>query len=77
MSDPVQITTRQNGWYLCDVYFDEYGDPRMYREPTPVAWLTDRDDVHFDKQDALRDCDGFITPLFVMPRCKEKNDNTK
>ena len=33
-----------------------------------VAWLTDRDTMYFDKEDARRDCDGFIFPLF-----KEKN----
>ena len=37
-------------------------------EQEPVAWLTDRDTMYFDKEDARRDCDGFIFPLF-----KEKN----
>jgi hypothetical protein len=29
-----------------------------------VAWLTDRGAMYFDKEDARRDCDGFIQPLY-------------
>lgn len=31
----------------------------------PVAWLTDRQTMYFDKEDARRDCDGFIQPLYT------------
>jgi hypothetical protein len=34
----------------------------------PVAWLTDRDVMYFDKEDAWRDCDGFIRPLYTRPQ---------
>lgn len=33
----------------------------------PVAWITDREGLYFDKQDAFRDSDGFIKPLFLAP----------
>jgi hypothetical protein len=33
----------------------------------PVAWLTDRQTMYFDKEDARRDCDGFIQPLYTHP----------
>lgn len=36
-------------------------------EQEPVAWLTDREQMYFDKEDALRDCDGFIQPLYAAP----------
>jgi hypothetical protein len=36
-------------------------------EPKPVAWITDREGLYFDKQDAFRDSDGFIKPLFLAP----------
>jgi hypothetical protein len=29
-----------------------------------VAWLTDRGTMYFDKEDAQRDCDGIIQPLY-------------
>lgn len=32
--------------------------------PVPVSWLTDRESMYFDKEDARRDCDGFVTPLY-------------
>lgn len=31
---------------------------------TPVAYLTDRGSIESDRQDALDDSDGFITPLY-------------
>lgn len=31
----------------------------------PRAWLTDRDTMYFDKEDAKRDSDGFIQPLSI------------
>ena len=34
----------------------------------PVAWLTDREAMYFDKEDAWRDCDGFIQPLYTRPQ---------
>ena len=37
----------------------------------PVAWLTDRENMYFDKEDAWRDCDGFIQPLYT--EIKDKN----
>jgi hypothetical protein len=33
----------------------------------PTAWLTDRQTMYFDKEDARRDCDGFIQPLYTHP----------
>jgi hypothetical protein len=38
--------------------------PELKLEQFPVAWLTDRDTLYFDKQDAYDDCDGFIYPLY-------------
>ena len=40
-------------------------------EHEPVAWLTDRETIHFDKDDAWRDCDGFIQPLYTEPPKRE------
>ena len=37
----------------------------MQKQEAPVAWLTDRQSMYFDKEDALRDCDGFIQPLYT------------
>jgi hypothetical protein len=37
----------------------------------PVAWLTDRQTMYFDKEDARRDCDGFIQPLDTHPPRRE------
>jgi hypothetical protein len=34
----------------------------------PVAWLTDRNTFYFDIEDARRDCDGFIDPLYTHPK---------
>ena len=36
-------------------------------EQQPVAWLTDRETMYFDREDAWRDCDGFIQPLYTRP----------
>ena len=36
-------------------------------EQEPVAWLTDVQTMYFDKEDARRDCDGFIQPLYTHP----------
>jgi len=33
----------------------------------PVAWLTDREEMYFDKEDARRYSDGFIQPLYTAP----------
>lgn len=40
-------------------------------EQAPVAWLTDRETIHFDKDDAWRDCDGFIQPLYTAPPARK------
>lgn len=55
---------------LSDAYFAITTIEQALAQPKqePVAWLTDRDTMYFDKEDARRDCDGFIFPLF-----KEKN----
>jgi hypothetical protein len=44
---------------------------RLSTAQEPVAWLTDRENMYFDKEDARRDCDGFIQPLYT--EIKEKN----
>lgn len=36
-------------------------------EPEPVAWLTDREEMYFDKEDARRYSDGFVQPLYTAP----------
>lgn len=36
----------------------------------PMAWITDRETLHFDKEDARRDCDGFIQPLYTAAQKK-------
>lgn len=45
---------------LCEKFY-EAGKRHV---PVPVAWLTDRETMYFDKEDARRDCDGFIQPLY-------------
>jgi len=37
----------------------------------PTAWLTDRQTMYFDKEDARRDCDGFVLPLYTHPPRRE------
>ena len=37
----------------------------------PTAWLTDRQTMYFNKEDARRDCDGFILPLYAHPPRRE------
>ena len=39
----------------------------LEQKQEPVAWLTDRENMYFDKEDAWRDCDGFIQPLYTEP----------
>lgn len=40
-------------------------------DENPTAWLTDRGTMHFDKEDAWRDCDGFIQALYAeLPKRK-------
>jgi hypothetical protein len=36
-------------------------------EQEPVAWLNDREEMYFDKEDAFRNSDGFIQPLYTTP----------
>ena len=31
----------------------------------PVAWLTDREEMYFDREDAKRYSDGFVQPLYT------------
>lgn len=40
-------------------------------EQEPVAWLTDRAEMYFDKEDAYRYSDGFIQPLYTAPPQRE------
>jgi hypothetical protein len=40
---------------------------KLTQQQEPVAWITDREGLYFDKQDAFRDSDGFIKPLFLAP----------
>lgn len=41
-------------------------------EPEPAAWLTDRNELFFDKEDAYRYSDGFIIPLYTAPPQKKE-----
>jgi hypothetical protein len=40
-------------------------------EQEPVAWLNDREEMYFDKEDAFRNSDGFIQPLYTAPPKRE------
>ena len=42
----------------------------------PIAWLTDRKTIHFDKTDAQRDSYGFIEPLYTAPIEKNQMNET-
>jgi hypothetical protein len=48
--------------YLRGVADGERGNRSSVDEA--VAWLTDRGTMYFDKEDAQRDCDGIIQPLY-------------
>ena len=43
----------------------------MKTKRAPVAWLTDREEMYFDKEDAYRASDGFIQPLYTYPIRRE------
>ena len=45
--------------------------PPTGKTPEPVAWMTDRDEIYFDKEDARRYSDGFIQPLYAAPPQRE------
>jgi hypothetical protein len=37
------------------------------QEQEPIAWLTDREEMYFDEEDAMRSSDRFIQPLYPKP----------
>ena len=43
----------------------------------PVAWLTDREELYFDKEDAFRNSDGFIQPLYTEPQWVGLSDDER
>jgi hypothetical protein len=47
---------------LCEKFYN--AGRRDSSNAVPVAWLTDRETIYFDKEDAWLDCDGFIEPLY-------------
>lgn len=46
---------------LCEKFYNAGRQARPHA--VPVAWLTDRETIYFDKEDALLDSDGFIEAL--------------
>jgi hypothetical protein len=37
----------------------------------PTAWLTDTNELYFDKQDAIDNSHGFIEPLYTQETIKK------
>jgi hypothetical protein len=56
------IVTTANGVHLMRL-------GRIKAEPT--AWLTDREEMYFGKEDARRNCDVLIQPLYIRPPRRE------
>lgn len=58
---------------VCDPQYTlgwHHGRKALMRElasAEPVAWLTDREAMYFDREDARRDSDGFIEALIRRP----------
>lgn len=60
-----ELRFQPNGWG--DKVTPLYAMPQPIEAQKLVAWLTDRQEMYFDKEDARRYSDGFIQPLYTAP----------
>jgi hypothetical protein len=60
-----ELRFQPNGWG--DKVTPLYAMPQPIEAQKLVAWLTDRQEMYFDKEDARRYSDGFIQPLYAAP----------
>ena len=66
-----KVYDEADAWFDIDKVGDASDALRLAIEQAerqePVAWLTDSEEIYFDKEDARRYSDGFIQPLYTAP----------
>lgn len=62
-----ELASDKATWYrMAELFSNQlHSLKKKEKDQQPVAWLNDREELYFDKEDAMRYSDGFIQPLYT------------